>query len=565
MFRKMLKHFNHKERAFIVLLILCSFSARAQKVISENELDLYKDSLHTISVEEVEVNPDGTYTLYAFSQEERNGSFQETEVEKAQAKVSSCIILQLDSNLRLLNPAKESFITTEQQSGMPVKEDTIFLPAWMTQKAAEHDYSVAHQLGGKPVISHTSTHFTFDTVNYHLKERKREEKIVVEVPAMPIGSLYLHEKVRIGKKSGLLSMVAGEKLETDSLNLSHYQQQIIVNTTLEGKIIRQHPLSFDFPMELRLHQFVNDQEGGAAGIVYVFGAARRFGRKGASPEPTLYQIVVLDASGQKRFQHSYRYGTSKNTSEPIYAAVKGDSLYVLGKGVGRNPDYHLLLFDQTGLKKQVLINPDLLFEKTRGDYRKALSYGYAGNFKPAGFRFSEEGGIVFYGEHQYMVTPESIHPESQELLPAKYRYNSFAFLCFDKEGNFSRNEVVPKRSGTDINREAGIRFLSDREGRLCFLLREPGLTESRPMDDEPFDQTNGRRVMKSSEVVETFSVFSLPLDSSKAGFICFQDYFIAPGDDGLQKYCEEKGELLLIGRSPEQNSAGKILLKRIKF
>ncbi|WP_017732136.1 hypothetical protein [Nafulsella turpanensis] len=569
----MLKYFTLSGIApGVLLLLLQSFSAFAQTVVGEKELELLYNSRDKVSVEEVRLNQDGTYTIIAFSQKEASVLSQGSHGAPVKNWIPALHLFQLDSSLQLISRSELSYLAAGHgqdsvAGGSPANESEILRSASGKYKPTEHSYEVAHFLNGKPIISRTSTLFTYDPLSNAFLESKKENKIMVEVPPLSRGSLYIHEEIKTEKEAGLLSMVMGEKLKTDSLNLSHYRQQSIIITSLKGQLLSQHPLRFEYPMELRLHQFVKNQEGLVTGIIYIFGSARRFGKKGAAPDPTTYQVVMLDTLGQKRFQHTFRYGSPENTSEPIFAAAKGDSIYIFGKGVGRKPDYHLLLFDQRGLKKEVLINPDLLFEKTRGDYRLGISKEYASNFEPAGFRITSGGGIVFYGEHQYTEEPERILPHRREPLPARCRYSSYAFLHFDEQVNFIRNEVVPKAAGADVSSRADIRFLSERNGRLCFLLKEVGRNKHQPLDYQLFACAEEGQIVKKnfSESKESFALISLPLDSGQAKLLRLKENFIGLGEERLLVYNDTKGELLLLGRPREQKIPVKILLKKIKF
>ena len=553
------------------LLTLASLATQAQEVVGEAVLELPVQKEDKVGVERINLNPDGSFTLFSFIQQ---------PVSK-EAWVPALQIYELDSLLKVRNGKA---INYAHSSGTEVREEVAGSPGaqnikksaasyrellsaypsfYRTEKKSDDFYEATQSQTGRLLIRHTRVSYAYDSLSHSFLASKKEEMFGVELGPLAGNTLQIHDAVKINKQEGLLSMVVGVKKEQDKPT-STYLRQAILLSKLKGELLGMHELSFAYPMEVRLQEYVYDANRQWKGIAYLFGPARRFGKRKTDPDPTNYQLLVLDTLGNKILHHPFQYGTRESASEPFFASAIGDTFYILGKGVGREPDYHLLIFDKEGLKKQTLINPDALYGKTLGPYEQGLQNDYSSNFVPAGAKQLPNGELIFFGEHRYTEAIGAYNPNTHAHIPARYRYAAYVFLQFDKEGNFVQNYVVPKKQ---LARQARMELLSATDKAFKLLVYEPCPEKAVLKNYQVFRTAKENVAIHKNyqEEAEVPLILSLNLEKKQAGTLRFAEGFVSLGQEGFFIYEPKKNWLLLAGKQLNQEGPLRVVLKKVKL
>lgn len=558
----------------VLLLCLPAFIPSplfAQVIVSESVLELAAGKDDKIAVEELQLNPNGSFTLYAFVQQPVTPSTCRPALQ----------IYALDSLLKLRETKTIPYTLSEPEEqggkivgssgwkGVRKPEDPYqkLLAAhpsfYQTRKQADNFYEAVRNQQGQALIRHIRQSYSYDSLSHSFFAHKKEQIFSMALGAFADRSLYIHDEIKINGEKGIVSMVVGELVQEDEQTVP-YREQTILLSRLKGEVMGMYDLSFDYPMEVRLQQYVYDHNKKWKGVAYIFGPARRFGKWETDPDPTNYQLVVLDTLGAKILHHAFRYGGQDRASEPFFVSAMDEAFYFLGKGVGRKPDYHLFVFDSAGLKKQTLINPDELYEKTLGPYEKGLHNEYSSNFVPAGARHLPGGGFILYGEHRYTEAIAAGNPASNSFIPARFRYPAYVFLQFDKEGNFVHNYVVARQQE---ERPARMELLSATDEALQLLVHEPYAGKEELKGYQVF-QTSDEKVTiykNYQEEAETPLILSLHLQKKKTSVVRFTEGFVSIGEKGLFYYNPERKELLVAGKQLNHEGPLSIMLKKVRF
>ena len=562
----------------LVLQFCCFTTLLAQEIVFEGELEFATASHDKVSIDQIRLHKDGAFTLYAFSQIKDSTARNETGYLPALQVFCINDKLQLQKKfseiyapedqvtaVRKLSPARSGAAKKAGKSlGEMVKAYPDFYQS--CRKADSCSYTAGY-LFDKPAVFKKTISYEYDSWSNTFAEHVKQQSIPLEIPVNENGSVYVHDEIKTDQQAGLSSMILSERHEGEDSYQLLYLNQTIVNCNLEGKQLSRYHLAFEYPSEIRLHQFMKDQNGDSKGVAYIFGPARRFGFKMNDPDPHNYQIVIFNNKGERTLDHKFRYGIGGGASVPFYVATHNKLVYVLGKGHGKNPDYHLFIFDKEGLKKATLIDQEMLFSKTSGDYNLGIRKDYASNFLPFGFVVQEDGSVVFYGEHQNTVKNTKIDPATGKKVPAVYEYPSYTFLQFDKEGNFLRNYVMEKGAGSNDLRSAKIKLLASDKDRIYFWVTE-ALEKKQPlMDYQKFYVGHqGRTVNKNyAGQVETSTVFTIDLQAEKIKELKIGGGFVHLEGQEHCVFDPARKELLLIGRAEDQSVSLKILMKKLKL
>ncbi len=570
---------NKKFALSVIIVIQCltgvfALTAKAQEIIGEAVLELPVRKGDKVSVDRLQLNADGSFTLFAFAQWQLS----------AQEYLPGFYIYKLDSILQLQEhkkltyaPArtvvKEKNLLSGHKAGVREAEiiqhlKSTFPELYPATREADNFYEAAQFYKGKPIIRQTSQLYTYDSLSHSFLTSSREALFGLELGLLEASKLHIYDELKFNSKEGLLSMVAGQKEGQDQRAIDgQFLKQTLVLSKLKGPVLGMHEISFASPMEIRLQQFVYDQENNCRGVAYIFGPARKFGKRTTEPDSTSYQIVVLNEQGEKVLHHSFRYGTRDSASEPFYAASIGENFYILGKGVGRVPDYHLLIFDKEGMKKQTLISPDELFQKTLGPYKLGLQKEYASNFMPAGVRQLPSGGVVFFGEHRITEAMATYDLQTNSPIPARYRYGSYTFLQFDAEGNLTRQFVLPKQREEMQGKAARMELLSASNQSMKLLVYELCSGKAILKDYQVFYTAHENRSSYKNyqQEAEVPLVLKISLEDKKTGELRFPDDFVSLGQEGFAIHNPEKEELLIAGKQLNQEGPLKVILKKIKL
>lgn len=552
----------------------------AQEIICETEIEILSSKLEKVSVDKIELHKNGTCSVFTFTQRE-----EKTTATGATSFNPALVVYKFSDSLQLLKKAEEEVKPFKGKGENSKARQRGTVPSGKMEKVNiaksaypdfyqyyredEEIYAAADYLMGGPLISYTLLKYEYDWISNSFPIVKKEEKkIKMEVPTYPDGTFFIHDKILTKQELGLISLVAGNKKYVDSLKIHHhYRQQNLLSYNLEGKIVKQHLVSFEFPSELRLHQFVDDQYEECKGIVYVYGAARKFGFSTIDTDPTQYKIIWLDKQGDLLFEHSFNYGSRGSLAEPFYAAAYQDQLFVLGKGLGNEPDYHLMIFNAHGLQSLVRIDPDLLYSQNVGGYKHSLHHAHNSHFEPQGFRVLENGDLIFYGEHRYTLKSARFDPDTNQQLAAEYQYRSFAFLHFNKEGDFIKNYVMPRGDISNLLKPATINFLTEKEEQLQFLLAEPRLGDQLLAEHQIFITSLGRgSICKNcEETPEAPIILRLNLQKEQIHDLRFPEEVVNLQGQPFYILNQNKSELLWVGKSTLSELPVKLYLKKIKL
>ena len=561
----------------LVLQLCCFTSLFAQEIVYEGELEFANESPENkISIDKVRLNKDGSFTLYAFAQ------FRDSTARNGY--LPALRVCYLNERLQLQKKIDEKFIPenqwvevrkagagssgTDRKTGKSFREMVKAYPDfYQTRKKAEsHSYTAAY-LADKPTILKKTISYEYDSWSHTFIESVKQQNVPLEMPVYESAAVFVHDEIKVDQQAGLISMVLSGRQEGENASQLLYLNQTIVNCNLEGKQLNRYHLAFEYPSEIRLHQFMQDQDGKTRAVAYIFGPARRFGFKMTDPDPHNYRIVAINKRGERILDHNFRYGIGGGASVPFYVAIHNNQVYVLGKGHGRNPDYHLFIFDKEGLKKATLIDPDMLYSKTSGDHDLGIRKDYASTFLPFGFVVQEDSGILFYGEHRSTARNAKIDPATGEKTSAIYEYPSYTFLHFDREGNFQRNYVVEKGAACEDLKSAKIKLISADKNKVSFWLTEALEKEQPLMEHQNFLTANqGATVKKNySGSLETSTLLTIDLEAEHLKELKLGNGFI--NLDGQEYYIFDpvRKELLLIGKAESQELPLKLLFKKLKL
>lgn len=556
--------------------MFCSTPSFAQEIICEGELELLKNAQDKISVEKVKLNKDGSYTLYAFSQLQQPGGGDEAGYTPA------LIVYHLNEQLQLrkkesisYHPANPSatlkkpgtvdFMKEKEKSFQEMQQ--LYPEFYQSAKKEENYFYTPGYLMGKPVVVRSGIHFEYDILSNSFTEIVNQKSIPLETPLYENGSVFIHDEIKINPQAALISMVLSNHQAGQNAGQMLFLNQTLVSCNLEGKQLSRYHLAFEYPSEVRFHQFVQDQEGKNKGVVYVFGPARRFGFKMTDPDPHNYQLVMMDTRGRLIVDHKFRYGVGGGASEPFYAAAHDEQIWMLGKGQGANPDFHLFVFDSTGLKSATLIDPEMLYSKTTGDYDLSIKKDYYSSFHPKGFTVQEDGGVLVYGEHRSTAVNAKVNPSTGEKISAVYEYPSYTFLQFDKDGGFLRNFVVGKKDGGDVLKSSEIKHLNSGAGKVHFLLTE-ALEKKQALHNYQKFYTGNKGVKINKNYVgnvESSTLLSLDLAAGNVEALSMEDDLININGQGHYIFNPVKKELLLLGKAGDGESPVRILFKKVKL
>lgn len=613
----MKKKFTLFAGSLLVLAILLPETAPAQQITYEAELELLAGEQDKISIEKVQLHKDGTLTILGLGQ--RLGQLLKPGEEiaykngGATAYYPALLKYHLSESLQLKSKVQENYhlssLSGPEEDPSPYllinsaneilgesKTDKTFdrLQAeypeiYARQKPEKHSYNMAEYMLAGPLLAHTTVSYRYELLSNSFPGTRREEIVPLQFPAEDRKILYVHDRIKIHERAGLVSMVSGLK-QDDEQSYAHYRNQHLRLYSLKGSLLSQYALAFDYPSEMRLHEFVTDQAGQEAGIVYVFGAARRYGKQYTDPDPTNYEIVYLDSGQKEKFRHKYRYGSAHTASEPFFATVNKEQLLVLGKGVGKEPDFHLLIFDKDGLKKTTRIDQSVFYENNVGDYKSGLGQGYASQYLVAGSKVLADGSIVFFGEHRTLKTPAGHVLQADRQSTAAYEYHSYVFLHFNPAGDLMGNYVLERAENNCSSRSARIELLSAEKGKLQLMVVEPGSDGPRQAGPRPVagglsgsakgeladraalatgypeekDIDTGRESKSYPDRQSISAVVSIDVVNRALNVLRMSDGFHILNEHGLLHDPLRK-ELVLVGTSANKHALQRLIIKKIKL
>lgn len=452
---------------------------------------------------------------------------------------------------------------------------TEFPDIFVRPKPEKHEYEPAtYELAG-PLLTHTTIQYSYGPDSNSMLSTKSEKIIPLQFPVEDRKTLYVHDRIKVQQQAGLVSMVSGQKLD-DQQSYNHYKQQQLRLYNLQGRLLNQHTLSFDFPLEVRLHEFVKNEDGVEAGIAYVFGAARRYGQQLTVPDPADYELFYLDREGREQFRHRYQYGSACTASEPFYATAVRDQLLILGKGIGKKPDFHLLIFDKDSLLRATRIDQSVFYENIVGDYSLSLEQSYASQYLVADSKVLEDGSIIFLGEHRTLVEGANWSFRTNKQSKTGYNYKAYVLLHFSQEGDLIANYVLERGRESLVDHPAAIRLLAADTGSLHLVFSEPRpaqkraetslrTTEKSPAADKFAGSADGRRLLKNYPDRQLAPVVvSIGLDARKLNILRFPDSFLSL-DEWRLLHDPKTKELLLVGTSPNKLASQKLIIKKIRL
>jgi hypothetical protein len=388
-----------------------------------------------------------------------------------------------------------------------------------------HNVSVDPSMSGV-MVRITTTPYTLDGVASIPTADKQTSKIF-KVALPEFDGKYIGDvQILKDNKRKLLTMSVGAAKKGDG-KFSNMINKKIITVDSQEKITNSFDVTFAFPRALMFAQPLGRSAADTVssyeqGGLFIYG--RVFGGgKNNDPDPTNYEYVMVDGNGALVNKGTFKFGTEKRDLSPVYAYKANEKIYVLAKGIGKdNPNYAVLVFDNTGLVETREYPGDVLKGLTAGPYDKGITTNYARSLMVTNHVKLEDGSVLLCGEAYEDATPVGAPFGS----PKVFNYMSQIFLLLDAQGNLKSNIVAEKaedaRTGYSYQNLVGT-----PGGKVLFV---------------------GSK--KSGDQVSPVMTLVDPASKSATTKALKDDEILTVDGNVVYRYLPEQGEIIFVGEAP---------------
>lgn len=161
--------------------------------------------------------------------------------------------------------------------------------------------------------------------NYYIRNTITPERVnfgVEEYKLFPWGLDFYNEK----RKTVTMPVGCNRK----DLKNQFYKEIAYVTHGLDGKIINQPIVKFEFTKDHEYIDMVDNVETGEKQLVCILGNKMYMGKQN-DPEPNKFTLLVLNPDGSQKLLKNFQHGLKGTEFIPVFAFLKGDVTYVVSR------------------------------------------------------------------------------------------------------------------------------------------------------------------------------------------------------------------------------------------
>ena len=225
-----------------------------------------------------------------------------------------------------------------------------------------------------------------------------------------------------------------------------------------GNCLNTFNIDFDYPKGIEFNAKVVTN-GEFEGFVYIFGYMTGLKKYNNPETKNKYWAVYFDENGKHIFTKEFesQYGSV------FYTAHKyNNELYIFGQG--NEGKYGIVRLSASDYK-QISIN-SLSKNTINGEYKQGIKRSFVPVYKDVSVFVSDNGNFLILSENK---TTKSVKKGDKVVNVSTY--NSFA-LHFDKEGNFTKQYILPVKNGKSKSFSKEYSFITSTDNKFVLLSNE---------------------------------------------------------------------------------------------